>query len=35
MDKMEQPPNFKKCASYHIAIAYHIHYIQLKKKGVI
>ena len=32
---MEQPPNFNKCASYHIAIAYHIHYVQLKKNGVL
>lgn len=29
------PPDFKKRASYHVAIAYNIYYLQLKKKGRI
>lgn len=32
---MEPPPNFNKCASYHVAIAYNIHYVQLKNKGIV
>lgn len=27
------PPDFKKRASYHVAIAYNIHYLQLKNRG--